>query len=107
MLKEIDMRRKQEHIRPNKTESAVGEEDVASPQSPRDSSLTVHLSFSASASLQHNRERATEASVCVGLKVEANKFVSGLPQATHWSTTANNTNTLPTISILWHDYGRL
>ena len=101
------MRRKQAHIRPNKTESAVGEEDVASLQSPRASSLTVRLSFSAPASLQHNRERATEASVCVGLKVEAKKFVSGLPEATHWFTTANNINTLPTISILWHYYGRL
>jgi len=42
VLKEIDMRRKQAHIRPNKTESVVGEEDVASSQSPPLPAKPVH-----------------------------------------------------------------
>jgi hypothetical protein len=50
--KKIDMRRKQAHIRPNKTESAVGEEDVASPQSPPPSA-TVHWLYIYLSLLQH------------------------------------------------------
>lgn len=84
--------------RPNKTESAVGEEDVASPQSPTPVHwLYVYLSQQPSNTTESEQQRRPCVSVSRSRPINSSLPI---PQATHWSTTANDTNTLPTISRL-------